>query len=60
RHSMQNAITLQKSQRAEQSHRPYGVGRIRQDCNIPRRLQNAVKLQKTSGRSKAASAIITL
>ncbi|MEG2923731.1 MAG: hypothetical protein RR848_04585, partial [Oscillospiraceae bacterium] len=30
--------------RAEQSHRPYGVRRIQQDCNILQRLQNAAKL----------------
>ncbi|MEG0878123.1 MAG: hypothetical protein RSF00_05535, partial [Oscillospiraceae bacterium] len=33
-----------KTPRAEQSRRPYGVGRIRQDCNILQRLQSAVRL----------------
>ncbi|MEG1569435.1 MAG: hypothetical protein RR349_07765, partial [Oscillospiraceae bacterium] len=52
---------IAKPGRAEQSRRPYGVGRIRQDCNVPQRLwntvrlQNAAKLQKPGGRSRATA-----
>ncbi|MEG1568974.1 MAG: hypothetical protein RR349_05425, partial [Oscillospiraceae bacterium] len=45
---------IAKPQRAEQSHRPYGVGKILQDCNILQRLQNAAKLQNPYGVGRAA------